>query len=83
MMPIYVIYEADCHRSYDSMIIKHMTTLKREAKDFFDTYKKNYHLTKTDYNLYLAVYENNAIDMSDESNILRELEELESTENEE
>jgi len=82
MMPIYVVYEADCHGSYDSMVIKHMTTSKREAKSFYDTYKGGYGLSGTDYNLHLALYENRAEDMNSESNILREFEPVESTGNE-
>ena len=78
MRMIYVVYEADVYKSYDSIIIKHMSTDKAGTKKFYDKYKASY-IEDTGYNFFFAKYENEADLQSEESNILRDLDDIEST----
>lgn len=79
MTTIYFIYEIDGNDSYDSIVIKHVTTNLEEAEQFWNDYNESY--IDSDWNFILAEYNNTSSSQSDRSNILRDLNVLFNTEN--
>lgn len=79
MNTIYIVYECDSHRSYDSVVIKYMTTAKVKAKAFYNYYKQNY-VDDSSWFFNLGYYEMDIDSCSDESNAVRDIDLLISTE---
>ena len=55
MKPIYIVYEVDPYRSYDSMVIKLITNNKKIAKEQFNKGKKYYNKNEA-YSLNVSEY---------------------------
>ena len=74
-MKLYIIYECDAHRSYDSMVIKWITNNKAKATKFFDYWKQAY-VNDHSWFFNVGTYEVDQEDASDESNALRDISDL-------
>jgi hypothetical protein len=77
MKPLYIIYEADLHESYDSMVIKFIGP-QRIAKKLYDKSKKRYMNSGSDYQLIFGVYEPLECPEMD-NNILKEISKIDSS----
>ena len=71
-MKIYVIYECNAHRNYHSFVIKWMTTAFVKAKAFYERCNTSY-LEDREWFFNLAEYEVDTDEASDESDMLRNL----------
>jgi len=78
-MKIYLIYECDSHRATSSVVIKWMTTAQAKALEFYEDYVENYLGDRTWY-FNVGFYEIPEGDCSDESNALRDIEIIKTTE---
>lgn len=78
-MKIYVIYECDAYRSFDSFVLKWMTTAKTKAENFYKDHRSEY-VDDRSWFFNLAYYEVTEGDSDSESNVLRELELILTTE---
>ena len=80
MQTIYFIYEQDNQASKQSIVIKLATTRKKQALDFFETFKEEY-TTTSGFNLVVSYYDGDLESANSESNLLNELIVIEQTEN--
>ncbi len=77
---IYVVYECNGHRDYDSFVIKWMTRNLSKAKAFYEFYKQEY-VEDNSWFFNLGSYEVDYEEANDESDFRREFEMILTTEN--
>jgi hypothetical protein len=76
---IYVVFECDAHRMYESYCVKEMFTNKRKAISFFNKCKKIYTEGDDGWILNLAVH-TPTYDLKCQSDVLHDLEIIKHTE---
>ena len=77
MNMIYIVFECNSHRDYNSYCIKEITSNKRYAKEFFQENRFSYSMDDNGYSLNLACYTPGSTGI--DGNSLREFELLETT----
>jgi hypothetical protein len=71
MKKLYIVFECDDHRSYDSYVIKLITSSKKVANKLYNAARKHYD-TDDSYHLNIASYTPVLIPECD-NNVLRDL----------